>query len=230
MQSPTRHTSDGPNDAQQRVLGLLAALGDVEVDADDVAGIAGLPDAVPVLEKLRSRRLVDGDGARYRLAAPAGPGPRHDAVGAAWMPLVLGHLLARYEQSASAPGTPDRPATVVDDLELVLAAVEWAMAARRWEDVVRLVRAVDPPLAMSRQWGAWEMVLLRGLEAARAGGDRGGEAWVLHQLGTRSLGLGDAGAARRHLTSAVALRESLGDRRGAAVSRRNLVLSEAATS
>ena len=220
---PSRGRPAGPaSDPQARVVELLTALGDVEVRADHVARVVGMADAVPVLESLRSRHLVDGDGERYRLADPASDGPVHGPLGNTWMPGVVEQLARSYE------GSTDRVSDVVDDLELILAAAEWASEAGCWAEMVRLARAVDGPLALSRQWGAWEKVLRHALEAARAAGDEVSEGWALHQLGTRALGLGDQGSATHHLRSAVALRERLGDQPGAAVSRHNLRLSELA--
>lgn len=220
---PTRGRPAGPaGTPHARVVEFLTALGDVEVRADHVARAVGMADAVPVLEALRSRHLVDGDGERYRLADPSSAGPDHGPLGTTWMPGVVQQLAQVYE------GATDRIASVVDDLELILVAAEWAVDAGCWSEVVRLARAVDGPLALSRQWATWEKVLHHAVEAARAGGDQVSEAWALHQLGTRALGLGDPGSACGHLRSAVALRESLGDRPGAAVSRHNLRLSELA--
>jgi hypothetical protein len=65
-------------------------------------------------------------------------------------------------------------------------------------------------------------VLDRCLTASKAIGDRSVEAWVLHQLGTRSVYLGDADAARRALDQAARLRDELGETAAASVSRRNL--------
>lgn len=208
-----------PSDPQRLVLDLLSALGDVEVHVDHVARIVGLNDAVPALESLRSRRLVDGEGECYRVTAPSGAASALELV---WMPQVLDYVTTWYE------GSKPESSAVLQDLELIHAALDWATKAGRWDDALQLVRAVDGPLAMSRHWAGWEMILRRGLHAARASGDECGEAWVLHQLGTRALGVGDSRSACRHLRSALALRESLGDGSGAAVSRQNLRLSELA--
>jgi hypothetical protein len=94
----------------------------------------------------------------------------------------------------------------------------------RWEGVLRLGQATEGPLAVRGHWGAWAETLKRELEAARQLGDRAAEAWSLHQSGTRALCLEDAPTARRDLSEALRLRESLGDREGAAVTRHNLKL------
>lgn len=50
--------------------------------------------------------------------------------------------------------------------------------------MVRLVRAIEPVLALAGRWGAWREVLERGVEAAQTVGDVAGEAHLSHQLGT----------------------------------------------
>jgi hypothetical protein len=60
------------------------------------------------------------------------------------------------------------------------------------------------------------------LQAAQALRGQAVEAWALHQSGTRAMCLGDTSTARTFLGQALRLRESLGDRVGAAVTRHNL--------
>jgi hypothetical protein len=102
--------------------------------------------------------------------------------------------------------------------------VQGAAQNGRWEGVLRLGRAVEGPLAVRGHWGAWAETLEWELEAARQLGDRAAKAWSLHQSGTRALCLEDTPTARRDLSEALRLRESLGDREGAAVTRHNLNL------
>jgi hypothetical protein len=63
-----------------------------------------------------------------------------------------------------------------------------------------------------------------GQEASRLVGSLGGEAWALHQLGTRLLCLGQTGPARASLIQALRLRQSLGDQAGELATRRNLAV------
>ena len=220
------HSPAAPGEAEGRALDLLAALGDVEVSADRLArllGVADAADAVSTLEALQRRRLVEGDGERYRLVDTSmAESPAANAARAAWMPLVIAVLASDYEEWGAAPRA------VAGDLELIKTVLEWASRTGCWSGAVRLVRAVDASLAMSRRWGAWESVLRYGLQAARATGDAAAEAWVRHQLGTRALASGDRTTVRSHLTAALRLREALGDRDGAAVTRHNLAAFELA--
>jgi hypothetical protein len=87
---------------------------------------------------------------------------------------------------------------------------------------LRLARALDRPLALGRRWSAWLAALQVARESAAASGDAAGEAWALHQLGTRAYALGRPAAAVELLEDALHRRESLGDRPGAANTRHNL--------
>src|SRR5262249_60198328 len=101
-----------------------------------------------------------------------------------------------------------------------------AGAAERgdWPAVVRLVRVAEPTLTLAGRWEASRQVLDRGLEAARATGDRATEALFSHQQGTLSLCQDQLDAARALLERALELREQLEDHDGAAVTRPNLQL------
>ena len=60
--------------------------------------------------------------------------------------------------------------------------------------------------------------------AARRTGDRDGEAWALHQSGTRAFALGDRAGAIASLKAALSIRRELGDDRGSRVTQHNLKL------
>jgi hypothetical protein len=93
---------------------------------------------------------------------------------------------------------------------------------RRWTEVLRLGRAIDPALTLARRWAAWERALRWVETAARALSDGGAEGWALHQLGTRALCLDEKDRARPLLRRALDLRRSLHDVAGAAVTGHNL--------
>jgi len=103
-----------------------------------------------------------------------------------------------------------------------MQAANWALDAGRWADAIRLVKSLEGALAQSGRWDAWSESLSKALAAAQAQGDQSTMAWALHQIGTRSMCLAEKRAARAALIQALRLREALGDRAGAAVSRHNL--------
>jgi hypothetical protein len=104
----------------------------------------------------------------------------------------------------------------------LLQTQQHAADANRWGEVFRLGRILDGALVLGSRWGAWATALDRCLAGAKATGDRGAEAWALHQVGTRALCLGDPTVARAMLGHAVKLREALPDDAAADASRGNL--------
>jgi hypothetical protein len=89
---------------------------------------------------------------------------------------------------------------------------------------MRLGRLLEGALILGARWGAWKIALERCLAAARATGDRSSEAWALHEMGARSVCLGESGTARTWLSQALTLREALNEEDAATSSRQNLGL------
>jgi hypothetical protein len=202
---------DGFDDAERRVLLALELLAPAAVHVEDVAAIAGVPDAAAVLERLRAAGAAQAHSPRWSTTlAPEAPGRGAPDDG---------ELLQRaHEHFAATAG--ERP---VEDVPALLAALYAECEREQWKDVLTLARAADSLLARSGRWGAWAAALRSARTAGEAIGDRAAVAWALHQLGTRAGCLGDpAGAAQ--LERALALRRELGDETGAAITAHNLAL------
>src|SRR5262249_48252500 len=88
----------------------------------------------------------------------------------------------------------------------------------------RLARGASSAFLLSGLWDVWATLLQAGLTAAQQLHDSSAAAWFLHQLGTRALCLGDVGIAGEQLRQALAIRRSLGEGEGAAVTQHNLRL------
>jgi hypothetical protein len=206
------------SESEQRVLAALAALAGAPLDADHLASLAGLVDAAPILQKLHSRGLVEAHSPRYSLAGGLDEdlGQRWNL--GPWRERALTHFTTWTEDHRSEPDA------LLEEAEAILELLRWGIDARRWAEVLRLGQAVEGALTLSGQWGGWAQVLEWVLQAAEALGNQGAEAWALHQVGTRAFCLGEADAARNFLTQALELREALGDRIGAAITRHNLDL------
>jgi hypothetical protein len=121
------------------------------------------------------------------------------------------------------------PQEIYEDRAFVLRMLEWGATQERWDDVLRLGKASEAPMALGGRHGAWKQVLEYSWNAARLmePRDKAAEAWALHQLGSRSLLRDQLGAAR------VLLHESLRrqpdrDCETAALTRNNLGLIPAA--
>lgn len=108
------------------------------------------------------------------------------------------------------------------ELSNILATLDWAINRRLWTLALGLCRAIDPFLTLRGQWDSWKTVLDHALTAARGKGDRPAEAWALHQLGTRAIGVETHTVALNLLNQALELRRALGDETGAAFTQHNL--------
>lgn len=115
------------------------------------------------------------------------------------------------------------PDHIVRDRALVLRAIEIASAARDDQAVFELAKRSELALMAGNRWDAWHEVLSAAENAAVSLGPTD-QAWAAHQLGTRSLGLGEEHAARAQLSEAVQIRKQLGETDAADLSRHNLNL------
>ena len=206
------------DEKQRRALLALTALPGVPLTAQHVSGIAELTDVEPALRTLARRGLVSSSESRHRLADGVADQLRRADDLTPWVNRAITYFTAwaeRYRRS---------PARLLDDAEALLAVQQYAADARRWAEVLRVGTLLEGALVTGARWGAWVICLERCLAAAKALGDRSAEAWALHEIGTRALCVGDPGTARRLLSQAVALRESIDEIPAAAASRQNLAL------
>src|SRR6266511_2586244 len=166
---------------QQRAVALLAAVGG-PLAAPHLGALTGIADVEAAMEPLASRQLVTTHSPSYSLATGLRPRPGTETVDAASLrQAAIEHFVAHAEANRH------RPDRLAGDLDVCLGLLRWAVEQERWGSVVRLGRAIDGALALTRRWGAWEEALLAVRLAAGNLGDRGAEAWALHQLGTRAL-------------------------------------------
>jgi Tetratricopeptide repeat len=82
--------------------------------------------------------------------------------------------------------------------------------AERFEEELRLARALHGLLAVTFRWLDLIRSLRRALRSAKKAGDRAGEAWALHELGSLHLCAGDAETAEQRFREAFQIQEQLG--------------------
>ncbi len=116
---------------------------------------------------------------------------------------------------------------VNNEIDTLLAVLQRLDRAGRFDDQLRLARALSRLLAVALRW----IDLLRSLRALLAAVDHRrdahAKAWVLHELGTLRLAAGHLVQADDALTEASELRKALGDGRGRAATDSNrLVLCQ----
>lgn len=199
----------------RQALMLMAALGGAPLHTDHVAALTGSRDTAALLADLEERGLAKSHSPRYSVTDAVAALRPADAE-ARWRTQLLTYFTEHAESHAA------EPERLRDDLEPMIAALRNGASAGEWRAVLRLARAADGVAGASKLWGAWATILAIALAAARRLGDEAQEAWALHQLGTRALCLGDAGEASRRLRAALRIRERIGDRAGAEITRHNL--------
>ena len=213
-----RAPSPVPADADLQLLGLLAAVPGLTLAERHLVALSGLTDVAERLARWVASGVV--------VEVPATPSPTGWAGAPRVWPVGRSTGAVPPCVPTSAPGRgsdvgPSSPGVDVEALRLLHADAD---RHREWRVVLALGAVLDAAYAVSGRWDAWRNVAATMLLAARELGDRAAEAMALHQLGTRALCLADLPTALDLLGAALAIREGLGDRPGAAVTRHNLSL------
>jgi hypothetical protein len=124
-------------------------------------------------------------------------------------------------------GRIDRTAATME-ADALMATLERLDRQQRPADSFRLAHSLTGSLALLGRWVSLVQGLRIALGAALALGDKAGEAWARHELGTFSIGAEDADAAVRELEEARRIRHKLGDEPGEAVTEHNLATARRA--
>ncbi|MUH00840.1 hypothetical protein F7734_54660 [Scytonema sp. UIC 10036] len=200
---------------QKLIVTALAALGGVALGVELLENLTEVPQVKLVLETLIRRNLLQVDGSRYSLSNNL-----IEYIQQQWnLTPFLENATTYFTTWIQQQTTPQ---SLLEECDTILQVLEWAVKVGRWSDVICLGRGIEGTLALSGQWGTWQIVLQHLLQAARVIGDPAVEAFALHQLGTRSLCLSEVTQAQDYLTQALRIRESLNDQIGAEVTRHNL--------
>jgi hypothetical protein len=198
--------------SQGRVLGVLAALDRAALGAEHVAAVAGVGNADKELRDLERRGWVKSGSPRYRgiRSVPPDIGASREEVARALLP----HLTRWAERSA--------PTAVAEEAEGIEGTLALGAEREHWTEVLALSLAAERGLFVSAAWSSCRRVLEAGLRAADAVADQSARAYLLHQLGSRSMCLGDRAGAEAQLTEALDIRRRLGEKQGAELTRHNL--------
>ncbi|KYC35669.1 hypothetical protein WA1_07630 [Scytonema hofmannii PCC 7110] len=198
------------------ILELLLVMGRVGLKKEQVSAIAQIYNADQLLETLQRRNLVQLQSSRYKITQAI-----VEVLPPEWkLTATLENAIVYFVKFAER--YQKQPNYLLEEIDATVQILEVAVRNSRWQDILRLVRAIESSLALSRRWSLWEQVLNRGLQASQAEQSRADEAWALHQLGIRALCLEENSTAKKYLTKAVQLRESLGDTKGVTATYHNL--------
>ncbi len=114
------------------------------------------------------------------------------------------------------------PASISDEVDALCSLVQRLDRDGRWEESLRVARALAMLLALLGRW----IQLLRSLQIAVGAAERlmddASKAWALHEQGTWQLVAGNHAEADELLGKARDLRARIGDRHGLAITERNL--------
>jgi hypothetical protein len=124
-------------------------------------------------------------------------------------------------------GRIDR-ANAAREADALMATLERLDRQQGPADAFRLARALTGTLALLGRWVSLVQGIRIALGAALALGDKAGEAWARHELGTFSIGAEEADPAVRELEEGRRIRHKLGDEAGEEVTEHNLATARRA--
>ena len=203
---------------EQKIISSAALTPGISMTPEWLDTALGGEPSAPFLERLKAMGLLFENSPRLRLP----PGFQLVARRAAVMPegAVLSRLAAYL--LASAETNLQNWEFFNDELGNLFGTLAWAIRSSNWSIAIRLARTLDPYLSLRGLWDTWREVLDSVLSAAQQTGDRATEAWALHQLGTREIGVGARQPALDFLRRALDIRGELGDTVGMAYTQHNI--------
>lgn len=197
-------------DREQEVLAALEPFGQAPLAAAELDRLAGAG-AAEVAARLTGLGLSSSHSPSYSASAEI----------TSALPPKLVEAARRQAVTVMTELAETSPAAIAATTEPPLALLRRLVQRQRWEEVVRLGRALAPALVLARRFAAWGEAASLVEDAAARLGDSGAEAWALHERGTLALSREDE-AGRELLRRALDRRERLGDADGAAATRHNL--------
>ncbi len=198
---------------ERDMLDQVAAAFGVSVDRKWLESVYG---GSVVSEKLEDRGLLHANSPRLRLMPGLKPILLQERDVSKERERLLSHLLTELKTRWN------DFEFIRDEFGNLLGLLLWSAAQGQWANVAALGRAMDPYLTLSGHWDAWHKTLKEIQNAAQALQDLALQGWVLHQLGTYEIGMGNVAAAHKLLEQAVSIRKQLGDQTGVAFSQHNL--------
>jgi hypothetical protein len=124
--------------------------------------------------------------------------------------------------SAALAGGLADPANLASEIDVLLDLFEKLDQAKRYEEELRVARALHGMLLLALRWLDLVRMLRKALRAARDADDAAGQAWALHELGSLQLCAGQPDAAAKRFREALQLEEQIGDAAGRCATHHNL--------
>ena len=201
------------SDDEREMLLQTAAAPGISIDRAWLESVCG---GTKVSESLETLEVLQANSPRFRLMPGLREKLKKENDLGKYQLRLLEYLLAELKERWK------DFAFIKDELGNMLGLLAWAVSQKNWVAVKSLASAIDPYLTLNGLWDSWSSALKNLQSAAAATKDLALEAKVLHQLGTRELGLRNKSAAKELLEQALSIREKLGDAQGAAFTQHNL--------
>jgi hypothetical protein len=207
--------SETLTDRQNRVLAILAAVGGSRLPEELLVILSDDHESGETLHGLIKLRMIKEGSGSYALAGNLASLLSAELDLSEWEDRLIDHFTDWLEKK------PEQ-ILVEETMEALIYLLKEASQKEQWGRVIRYGQALEPYLIQGKRWGAWVGLLNQIMNAAKTRGDRKMQAWVLHQLGTRAMCLGEEETAHDLLTQALNLRREINDRGGLEVTRHNL--------
>ncbi len=199
----------------QDILAVLATLDGIGLSKVQIEALSEVKDISEILTSLLDWNLVDTEFDRYYLNKSIVSVLKQLDFNLCYEP-VLSNFTTWAEQYPES--------LLLNAPDALIAIITWAIQTERWQSVLRLVKATEASLLLSKRWGLWEQILKYGLQASIALNDKQNEALMLHQLGSIAL-LDDTNIeAYNYLARALQIRESLNLADAVAATNQNINL------
>ncbi len=163
----------GLSELERDVLAALAVVGKTSLSPAQIEKLLGVAVARPAVAELDRRGLLQRDEDDRVSAAPG----LRERLSKLWNLVDTGDRLIQQLISIAEDGR-----LTVDDLDAVLGISEWACRLGRFEQLLRLVHAVQTTVDVVHRTEKWIEILGYAREAARSLGDVEAEAWVDAEL------------------------------------------------
>ncbi|RUT03533.1 hypothetical protein DSM106972_051720 [Dulcicalothrix desertica PCC 7102] len=201
----------------QNILATLVTVDGIGLSRVQIEALSEANDTSEILASLLDWNLIDTEFNLYSLNKTLVLALKQELVLNSFYERVLSNFITWAEKYPEflTLGTPNA----------LIPILTWAIETERYSNILRLVKAAEVSLFLSKRWGLWKQVLKYGLQASIALNDKQNEAWMLHQLGSIALCLDDTSVeAHKYLTSALKIRESLNLADAVAATSQNLKL------
>jgi hypothetical protein len=161
------------SELEREVLAALAVVDKTSLSPTQIEKLLGVSDARQAVAELERRGLLQREEDDRVAAAPG----LRERLSKLWNVVDTGDHLVQQLISIAEDGRLS-----VDDLDAVLGVSEWACRLGRFEQLLRLVHAVQTTVDVVHRAEKWIAILGYAREAARSLGDVEAEAWVEAEL------------------------------------------------